>query len=150
MLARVTRPGENLRDYFYEKLTLLSRCEIAGRKAVDCVVHGIIDLSIRNGAQALQCKEPEDLLFYLASQKIKENALQSIQPIRRKDPRNTSMGYVNRNNNATGSNYMLCFNCNERDHAFTKCPKPLIKCHKCGRIGHDLESCHTILMKERR
>lgn len=56
MLARTTRYNEHLRDYFYDKLSLLNRCEIKGQKAVDCVIHGILDKSVRNGAQALNCK----------------------------------------------------------------------------------------------
>lgn len=69
MLARTTRYGENLRDYYYDKLTLMNRCEIYGKKAVDCIIHGITDKSIRNGAQALSCLEPDDLLNFLNSQK---------------------------------------------------------------------------------
>lgn len=62
-LGRTTRQGENLREYFYEKLTLLSRCEITGTKAVDCVIHSITDIVVRNGAQALRCIVPEELLL---------------------------------------------------------------------------------------
>lgn len=68
MLGRKSRSDETLRDYFYDKLALLSRCDIEGRKAVDCIIYGIDDASVRNGAQALKCRQPEDLLNYLASQ----------------------------------------------------------------------------------
>lgn len=145
MLARVSRPGESLKEYFYEKLTLLSRCEITGQKAVDCVVYGISDMAIRNGAQALQCKEPEDLLSYLASQQTKENSNLTSHYPKKRDSRNVanSSGYRNNSsNNSNGPNFMLCFNCKERGHSYTACSKPIVKCRKCGRIGHDLETCY--------
>lgn len=46
MLARTSRINENLREYFYDKLTLINRCDISGKKAVDCIIHGIVDSSI--------------------------------------------------------------------------------------------------------
>lgn len=49
MLSRTSRSDEHLRDYFYEKLTLLTKCEIEGRKAVKCFVYGITDMTIRSG-----------------------------------------------------------------------------------------------------
>lgn len=72
MLARTTRVDEGLREYFYDKLNLLNRCEIKGKRAVDCVIHGITDRSVRSGAQALNCEEPEDLLNFLCAQRIPE------------------------------------------------------------------------------
>lgn len=51
MLNRTSRSDESLREYFYDKLCLLSRCEIAGKKAVNCIIHGISDISIKVGAQ---------------------------------------------------------------------------------------------------
>ncbi|XP_048487882.1 uncharacterized protein LOC119694739 [Plutella xylostella] len=95
MLNRKSRTDETLRDYFYDKLTLLSRCEIVGRKAVDCIIYGLADSAIRNGAQALKCEEPEDLLNYLASQ----------QPSQLKDLRgNAAVGFTKRRDFRSSSN----------------------------------------------
>ncbi|CAG9086928.1 unnamed protein product [Plutella xylostella] len=140
MLARTSRSDESLREYFYEKLTLLSRCEIIGRKAVDCIVYGISDMSVRNGAQGLRCKEPEELLSFLASQQVKTNVPHSTSTIKKRDSRSTNPGPYYRSNNMNGPT-MLCFNCKERGHSFTTCPKPIVKCQKCGRVGHDYENC---------
>lgn len=148
MLGRTTRSGENLREYFYEKLTLLSRCEINVRKAVDCVIHGITDVAIRNGAQALRCTEPEELLSYLVSQKTKDFLPQSSMQVRRREFRNPNSVNFSRNPTSNislssfSSNNMLCFNCHERGHPYTKCSKPITKCRNCGRIGHDSEHCN--------
>lgn len=145
MLNRKSRTDETLRDYFYDKLTLLSRCEIVGRKAVDCIIYGLADSAIRNGAQALKCEEPEDLLNYLASQ----------QPSQLKDLRgNAAVGFTKRRDFRSSSNNqsrtstsgrntdIVCFNCNERGHTFHTCSKPLTKCVKCGRVGHNSNDCN--------
>lgn len=148
MLNRRCRHGENVREYFYEKLALLTRCEIIGRKAVDCVVHGINDASIRNGAQALRCAEPEDLLAYLVSQQSKfQTGFQMTNQLKRKEYQNSytnNMSSIAKGLNVNDSGYKggpSCFNCQEKGHTFYKCPKPIIKCHKCGRVGHDLDNC---------
>ncbi|CAB3248119.1 unnamed protein product [Arctia plantaginis] len=36
---------------------------------------------------------------------------------------------------------IYCFNCKERGHPYLQCPKPLLKCSKCNRIGHKPEDC---------
>lgn len=146
MLNRKSRTDETLRDYFYDKLSLLSRCEIVGSKAVDCIIHGLTDNSIRNGAQALKCKEPEDLLNYLASQQptqTKESfRMNSVpNPFKKKDFRNN----VGNKNSSSSSNRppadFICFNCHERGHTYQHCNKPLVTCAKCNRVGHNSDSC---------
>nr|XP_049705001.1 uncharacterized protein LOC126056363 [Helicoverpa armigera] len=148
MLNRKSRSDETLRDYFYDKLSLLSRCEISGRKAVDCIIYGIADVSVRNGAQALKCSEPEDLLNYLASQQInqtKENprhlSSSNNNAFRKRDSR-TSFNGQNRNSPANRGNDVTCFNCQERGHSYINCSKPIVKCVKCGRVGHNFDNCY--------
>lgn len=134
MLARTTRGSESLREYFYDKLTLLNRCEIRGKKAVDCIIHGILDKSIRNSAQTLTCREPEDLLNFLSSQRlVLEN---NIFNKKRSD-------IVRPGNTATTSteSSVTCFNCRSKGHPYFRCPKPLIKCLKCQRVGHNNDNC---------
>ncbi|CAF4885427.1 unnamed protein product [Pieris macdunnoughi] len=136
MLSRTTRSSESLREYFYDKLTLLNRCEISGKKAVDCIIHGILDKSIRSSAQALTCLEPEDLLNFLSSQRpILEN-----NTFNRKRSDNT---IVRTGNTASSSseNLLTCFNCRSKGHPYFRCPKPLTKCVKCHRVGHNNDNC---------
>lgn len=135
MLARTTRYGENLRDYYYDKLTLMNRCEIYGKKAVDCIIHGITDKSIRNGAQALSCSEPDDLLNFLNSQKPLQASIE-------KRTENTPHSrFINNTASTSASGGLICFNCKNRGHPFWRCPSPMIKCQKCARVGHDDSSC---------
>lgn len=155
MLARKTRTDESLRDYFYDKLSLLSRCEISGKKAVDCLVYGITDNAIRNGAQAMKCTEPEDLLNYLASQQyncpktLHSSSTNNTLPtssnnstFRRRDPRFTSNRSKLMTVSSNRTSELICFNCHERGHNYNHCSKPIIKCVKCGRVGHNQESCY--------
>lgn len=149
MLSRVSRPDENLREYFYEKLSLLGRCDIKGKKAVDCIIYGITDISVRNGAQALRCNEPEELLNYLVSQHPQPRTFSGSY--RKRDYRsNNTNSHTPPESHTTSNNKSstaaavndFCFNCKEKGHFFTACTKPLVKCRKCTRVGHDSESCN--------
>lgn len=43
MLSKRAKFGESLEEYFYDKVALLNRCEIHGKRAVECILHGIDD-----------------------------------------------------------------------------------------------------------
>ncbi|XP_046959643.1 uncharacterized protein LOC124529779 [Vanessa cardui] len=141
MLNRTSRNDESLREYFYDKLGLLSMCEITGKKAVDCIVYGISDRSVRNGAQALDSTEPEDLLTYLSSQKPQQAMSYNNRPRERtfQKPNNSA----NTNTGASNSNLnsVICYNCRVKGHPYFKCTKPLTICKRCNRVGHDNDRC---------
>lgn len=137
MLARTTRSNESLREYFYDKLTLLNRCDIKGSRAVDCIIHGIYDKSIRNGAQTLSCKEPEDLLGFLSSQRP---VIDASSNFRRRGEWSVQTRLDNFAANSTDST-LICFNCRAKGHPYSKCHKPLTKCQKCLRVGHNNDNC---------
>ncbi|XP_046975548.1 uncharacterized protein LOC124541665 [Vanessa cardui] len=141
MLNRTSRSDESLREYFYDKLGLLSMCEITGKKAVDCIVYGISDRSVRNGAQALDSTEPEDLLTYLSSQKPQQAMSYNNRPRERtfQKPNNSA----NTNTGASNSNLnsVICYNCRVKGHPYFKCTKPLTICKRCNRVGHDSDRC---------
>ncbi|XP_075990295.1 uncharacterized protein LOC142985939 [Anticarsia gemmatalis] len=140
MLSRTSRIDENLREYFYDKLTLLNRCEISGKKAVDCIVHGITDRSIRNGAQAQNCTEPEDLLKFLSAQKSLPMSTNRFQS--RTNQKTTVADNSNSSNsNTNSSSAVVCYNCHTRGHPYYRCTKPLTRCKVCRRLGHDNDSC---------
>lgn len=70
MLKRKSRFNEPIDVYYYEKLALINHCGIVGKRAVDCVIHGLIsDRALRSGALALRCNHPDQLLQFLISNK---------------------------------------------------------------------------------
>lgn len=137
MLSRTSRSNENLREYFYDKLTLINRCSISGKNAVDCIIHGLIDKSIRNGAQALDCKEPEDLLNFLDSQR----PIDSLPFHKRRFDGSASRPSTSSLSNSENYSSVTCFNCRGKGHPFHKCPRPITRCQVCQRVGHNSEIC---------
>jgi len=145
MLARRARFGESLELYFYDKINLLNRLEIGGKCAVDCLLHGIDDRSVRLGAKAANCKEPEHVLKYLQSVKQRPREPDKIRGIQSKRLEN-----VTENSSTTNSRFkpvksatstITCYNCNERGHYSFKCTKKITKCTVCNKLGHLATSC---------
>lgn len=73
MLSRKVRYNELLELQYYGKLNLLNRCEIKGKYAIDCLLYGIEDKSLRFGVKALECGELEPVLEYLQLTKYQQN-----------------------------------------------------------------------------
>ncbi|XP_028172008.1 uncharacterized protein LOC114361223 [Ostrinia furnacalis] len=147
MLALKARFGEPLEQYFYSKLNLLNRCQIKGRQAVDCILHGIEDRGIRLGAQAAQFDFPEQVLKYLKTVKV-GNSKESISNSsrarfdKRQTASNTSTS--SRNNAGTSKPPIKCFNCGMEGHPSFLCKKPIEKCTNCHMIGHRITSCPNV------
>ncbi|KAG7309482.1 hypothetical protein JYU34_005450 [Plutella xylostella] len=138
MLDRKVRFNESVETYFYHKLNLLNRCEITGKKAVDCIIYGLEDRGLRMGAQAVNYTVPEDLLGYLKSVKT-DDLLR--QPRFNNFKRRTDL---QSNANSTP---IKCFNCDELGHPSFKCSKPLVTCNICKKLGHQSNSCRRINKK---
>lgn len=139
MLSKRARFGESLETYYYDKIVLLNRCGIVGSRAVECILHGIDDRSVRLGAEAVQYDDPDKLLAYL------RNARCSRVPNERKLPR----GQFNNKSQVIPSKLAVkgprCFNCRQDGHIAPHCPNPVKKCNKCQKIGHDAEQCFSKL-----
>ncbi|CAG9138002.1 unnamed protein product [Plutella xylostella] len=146
MLKRKSRFNEPIELYFYEKLALVNQCDIDGKRAVDCIIHGLSDKTIKTSALSLRCTNPEQLLQFLMSNKETHSFVER------------NMGQKNKNNDSHSNNSYSrpppnktersqftssCFNCKERGHPFFKCPKPLIKCTQCDKFGHTPEHRRT-------
>ncbi|PZC75624.1 hypothetical protein B5X24_HaOG205900 [Helicoverpa armigera] len=141
MLKRRCKFNEPIENYYYEKLALLNQCEITGKKAVDCIIHGINDRTLRSSALALRCVEPDQLLKFLSSNS-KESFSQQISNNNR-NLNSTNNDKTNNKFNSKGpvNQYIRCYNCKEIGHPYQKCTKPLVRCNKCNRVGQCVESC---------
>lgn len=141
MLKRKSRYNEPIENYFYEKLALINQCEITGKRAVDCIIHGLSDKTIKSSAIALRCTEPDQLLQFLLSNKEHSHQL-SFRSRDYTEPLNSNdNGQQNRSSKRGPSMGIFCYNCKERGHPYVKCPKPLVKCDFCNKVGHKIDSC---------
>lgn len=144
MLVKRARFGESLEDYFYEKVALLNRCDIVGKRAVECILHGIDDRSVRLGAEAAQFNDPDKLLAYLRNIKVggsARNINTGIKKVRESKPIHSFS--TNFNYNKSSSN-IRCYNCKQDGHPSSKCTKPFKKCTNCSLIGHTDSECYRL------
>lgn len=148
MLKRKSKYTEPIETYYYEKLALLNQCDISGKRAVECIIHGIVDRTIKSSAIALCCSQPDQLLQFLMSNKEPLHVERThFKNKSGNDFHINSQSYLrgssSRSTKPTGVVY--CFNCNERGHPYLRCTKPLIKCSKCNKIGHTIDKCNSKL-----
>lgn len=139
MLAKKARYGESLENYYYDKMNLINRCGIKGRKAVDCILNGIDDRAVRVGAQAAQFREPEQALMYLKTVRI--GSSRDIGDKSKQDKRVIST--TSSNKRLDTNKKIVCHNCNEEGHKSFKCQKPPTKCTTCGKLGHMSIVCRS-------
>ncbi|XP_072940615.1 uncharacterized protein [Epargyreus clarus] len=144
MLACKARFGDSLEEYFYQKMVLLNRCNITGKGAIDCVLFGIEDRSVRTSAEAAQFTEPDKLLVYLRNARIRKHdrpnqAVQSSNSDRHVKTYRTPVSDSDR----TRRDYRLtkCYNCGEDGHPYFKCKQPIKRCESCHRVGHIANDC---------
>ncbi|KAL0870576.1 hypothetical protein ABMA27_005541 [Loxostege sticticalis] len=134
--------GDDLEEYYYEKLIALNRCGIDGKNAIDCVVFGIEDRSVRYGAEAVGFEDADKLLGYLRS--VKHDKFEKNRKFVRpgSDP-NRKPAKVEQNRQ------IRCFNCHENGHTVSNCKKPIVKCQKCLRFGHNDPNCSREVWKDK-
>ncbi|CAK1551548.1 unnamed protein product [Leptosia nina] len=145
MLNKRARYGESLDLYYYTKMNLLNRCEITGRRAVDCLLAGIDDRNVRVGGQSAEFKEPEQVLNFFKSVKVGNDKINDSAKIRDREKRiHSSINNDKMPNISQGQKTQLgitCYNCNERGHPFFRCPKPKLHCSNCKLLGHLASDC---------
>lgn len=142
MLARKSRKNETLEEYYYDKFRLVNRCEISGVKAVDCITQGIFDYNIRMNAQGSSFKEPEEVLSFFRKITTKKEETQGSRPVSARDWSSSSQQRKMPGQASRDSSY-ICFNCGDKGHGWIKCPKDLIKCGKCRKVGHTSAKCNN-------
>lgn len=130
MLNKKVRYGESLEYYYYHKINLLNRCHIKGRRAVDCLLNGVEDRAVKLGAQAVQFREPEDVLRYFKtvtghSREFNRHRYENEYP-------QPSVSTTRSNDYKN----IKCYNCSEDGHKSFKCIKAPAKCSICTRQGH--------------
>ncbi|XP_047986443.1 uncharacterized protein LOC125226504 [Leguminivora glycinivorella] len=141
MLRRKSKFNEPIEVYYYEKLALLHQCGLSGKKAVDCIIHGITDRTTKSSAVAVRCSDPDQLLQFLISNKELSN--QDRVNVKSKNWSDSANTNNHGPKNRAQTQGPFCFNCKEKGHHFAQCSKPLLKCHHCNKIGHKPEDCFS-------
>lgn len=150
MLSKKLKYNDSGELYYYEKINLLTRCEIYGKRAVDCLLFGIEDRSLRLGAKAAKCTEPEQVLQYFQSIKQARDFDSKAKVFQEKklgmNMNNASTNVQAHNNKPfhardTSKAKTVCFNCNETGHFSFRCTKKILKCNVCSRMGHVSTDC---------
>ncbi|KAL0860363.1 hypothetical protein ABMA27_009763 [Loxostege sticticalis] len=147
MLERRMKVGETVDEYFYDKMILLNACSIGGKKAVDCIIHGIDDRMLKASALSARIVDPEDLLKFLKDQ-CRDARIISKSQQRSLEVNTSNSNIVCFKCKQSGHKSIqchlkeiVCFNCKEKGHLFSECPKPVIRCNKCNMFGHKLTEC---------
>lgn len=140
MLSRKSRREESLEEYFYDKSKLVSSCNIVGKDAVDCIIHGIFDHNVKLNAQGANFKSPTKLLKYLRNITTKNLNRDTRKP---QVPLKTNFKNKIQNGMTT-----ICYNCSEPGHVAPKCQKEPQKCTRCHRLGHLVDYCKRPVMTD--
>lgn len=112
---------------------------------MDCMIHGLTDKTMRSSANALCCSQLEQVLNFLMTNKevlpFAHNDFRNRPP-----PETPAINYSkNKAFRATDSHNseLYCYNCKNKGHPYYKCTKPLLKCTRCNRFGHKIDTCFT-------
>jgi hypothetical protein len=144
----VKQPNETMTQYYFGKMNLLQACNITGKEAVSCLVDGLKDRNLQNGAKAGRYETPENLYTeYLSALSAEAAESRNIRPkfgVERKEfgPRlGTRPININIPKGTLVRRELTCFNCNTSGHISRKCPKPKLECGNCKLLGHDESHC---------
>lgn len=149
MLACRARFGDSLEEYYYQKMVLLNRCNIVGKNAIDCILFGIDDRSVRTSAEATQFTKPDKLLVYLRNVRSTRKPEKSSLAMQAGNGENKQSRHFKANYNTSEAksnrSYKLtkCYNCGEEGHPYSLCKQPVKRCDSCHRVGHTSNNCSS-------
>jgi hypothetical protein len=68
-------------QYYFGKMNLLQACNITGKEAVSCLIDGLMDRTLQNGAQAGRYETPESFYTkYLSTLSMEAVEPQDMRP----------------------------------------------------------------------
>lgn len=149
MLKRKSRPNEPIDVYYYEKLALLHQCNINGKRAVDCIIHGISDRTMKSSALALRCSNSDQLLEFLMSNKESGSSFErELNRFRNSSDNSREINQSTKFVKKVSTLAPFCYNCKLEGHQYRQCTKPLLKCNICNKIGHNTDKCYRATENE--
>ncbi|XP_072939233.1 uncharacterized protein [Epargyreus clarus] len=128
MLARVKTNSETMSSYYYDKISLIKKCDIEGKDATSCLIRGLPS-ELRANAKACCSNTPEELYY---------SFLSSFENYKKRDDRILEQKSTWRR--GTTSNYpKTCYICRKTGHSARECR--VRPCQVCHRPGHASSSC---------
>lgn len=146
MLGRIKEKNETMTNYYFSKMELMRTCQITGRNAVSCLIDGIVNVTIQNGARAGRYVTPESLyeeyLSTLRDDKFTEinHMYQGTSGRRNLKPEQPKFREQSQQRKSDVKN-VYCYNCKSKGHFHSNCPKERVECTKCHLLGHEANKC---------
>lgn len=138
------KSGQNMIEYFYEKLSRCNRAGMDDNEKIQWVVRGIGNDRYRDYLGPLSnYKKPADLLPHLIS------ANDYIERDKEKNVHKSNENPVVKHTRTTGTSNpnktsLICFRCRVAGHTSKECTKkPTVTCFRCSKPGHKASECRT-------
>lgn len=138
------KPGQNMIEYFYEKLSRCNRADMGDNEIIQWVVRGIGNDRYRDYLGPLSnYKRPAELLPHLIS------ANDYIENDKERNARKSNESSAVRHTRTPGTSNsnktsLICFRCRVAGHTSKECTKkPTVVCYRCSKPGHKSNECRT-------
>jgi len=138
------KSGQNIIEYFYEKLSRCNRAEMSDNEKIQWLVRGIGNDRYRDYLGLLSnYKKPAELLPHLISA---NDYIENDKEKNLRKPNDNSAALQPRTSGTCNLNKtsLICFLCRIAGHTSKECTKkPTLICFRCSKPGHKSNECHT-------
>lgn len=147
LVNRSKQTNESWIQYYFSKMDLIQACKITDRDAVSCLIDGMNDRTLQNGAKAGRYENPEALFTEYLSTRTNDIVVEDIEIRERFDRRRLGPKIIKKRFHPYNSKPLhysqevRCYNCRNVGHVSSRCPKPRLECNKCKLLGHDESRC---------
>ena len=141
MLARTKSYDEDMAQYYFDKLALVSACGLKGKEAVQCIIHGIKDYSIQAAVRVTNLQSAEELRAFLA--KYDSGPKEGFNHRRNNNFRHHRQKPYDRRNQAKGNDKASESSTSNRDGNDKQRLKREERCYKCKEKGHFARDCDS-------
>lgn len=136
------KPGQNMIEYYYEKLAKCNRAKMDDCEIIQWIVRGIGNDRYRDYLGPLSnYKRPSELLPHLisANDYIK---CDKERELRKQTGHSNAKFTRSSETNETKKTSIVCFRCRVAGHTSKECSKkPTIVCFRCSKSGHKSNEC---------